>query len=390
MIESKLGTPEGSYSKQMKIPVSQPFLDKTETEYVLSALADGAISGLYGDYIDKFEEDFSHYSGCSYGVATNSGTSALHLALASLGVGAKDEVLVSSFTNMATFFAVLYQGAKPIPIDIEPDTWNINPQLIEEKINEKTKAILVVHIYGHPVDMDPILKIAKDHGLYVIEDCAEAHGALYKGKKVGSLGDVGCFSFYANKIITTGEGGMITTNNVEIADKARSLKSLAFGVNNKFMHEDIGFGYRMTNLQAAIGCAQLKKIDEIIDKKRKIAHYYNEKLKDICGLQLPIENPYAKNVYWMYHVVLNEEFGFPRAVVMKKLKDYGVEIREAFIPYNMQEIFIRRGWVNGDECPISNYVAENGFYIPSSPLLNKKELEYIISKIKDIQKGVNK
>ncbi len=374
----------------MNIPVSQPFLDKIETEYVLSALADGAISGLYGQYIDKFEENFSNYSDCSYGIATNSGTSALHLALASLGIADKDEVLVSSFTNMATFFAVLYQGARPIPIDIEMDTWNINPALIAEKINDNTKAILVVHIYGHPVDMDPILSIAKNCGLYVIEDCAEAHGALYEGRKVGSLGDVGCFSFYANKIITTGEGGMLTTNNAEIVNKARSLKSLAFGTSNKFMHEDIGFGYRMTNIQAAIGCAQLEKIDEIIDKKRKIACYYNEKLKDIAGLQLPIEKNYARNVYWMYHIVLNEEFGFQREVFMKKLKDYGIETREAFIPYNMQEIFIRRGWVNGDECPIANYVAKNGFYIPSSPLLNKKELEYIISKIKDIHKVVKK
>ena len=388
MRESEAGTQEGNNPKQMNIPVSQPFLDEEETNYLLSALADGAISGLYGQYIDKFEEAFSHYSGCSYGIATNSGTSALHLALAALGIGKKDEILVSSFTNMATFFAVLYQGARPIPVDIEPDIWNINPASIEEKINEKTKAILVVHIYGHPADMDPILRIAKNYGLYVIEDCAEAHGALYKEQKVGSLGDVGCFSFYANKIITTGEGGMVTTNNVEIADKARSLKSLAFGVNNKFMHEDIGFGYRMTNLQAAIGCAQLKKIDEIIDKKRKIAHYYDENLRGIPGLQRPVEKNYAKNVYWMYHVVLHEEFNFPRELVMKKLNEYGIETREAFIPYNMQEIFIRKGWVNGNECPVSNYVAKNGFYIPSSPLLGKKELEYIVSKIKDIQKGV--
>ena len=388
MRESEAGTQEGNNPKQMNIPVSQPFLDEEETNYLLSALADGAISGLYGQYIDKFEEAFSHYSGCSYGIATNSGTSALHLALAASGIGNKNEILVSSFTNMATFFAVLYQGARPIPVDIEPDTWNINPALIEEKITEKTKAILVVHIYGHPADMDPILRIAKNYGLYVIEDCAEAHGALYKGQKVGSLGDVGCFSFYANKIITTGEGGMVTTNNVEIADKARSLKSLAFGVNNKFMHEDIGFGYRMTNLQAAIGCAQLKKIDEIIDKKRKIAHYYDENLRGIPGLQRPIEKKRAKNVYWMYHVVLHEEFKFPRDLVMEKLNEYGIETREAFIPYNMQEIFIRKGWVNGNECPVSNYVAKNGFYIPSGPLLGKKELEYIVSKIKDIQKGV--
>lgn len=388
MRKSKSKISRETHYKQINIPVSRPFLGKKENEYVLSALTGKAISGLYGKYIDKFEKDFSHYSGCSYGIATNSGTSALHLALASLGITSKDEVLVSSFTNMATFFAVLYLNAKPIPIDIEPDTWNINPALIEEKINKKTKAILVVHIYGHPVDMDPILRIAKNYKLYVIEDCAEAHGALYRDRKIGSLSDVGCFSFYANKIITTGEGGMVTTNNVEIADKARSLRSLAFGLNNKFMHEDIGFGYRMTNLQAAIGCAQFERIDEIIDKKRKIAHYYNKNLKDIPGLQLPIEKSYAKNVYWMYHVVLHKEFGISRELVIKRLKNYGIETREAFIPYNMQEIFIQRGWVKRDECPIANYIAENGFYLPSGPLLKKEELNYIVKKIKGLRKGI--
>jgi len=370
------------------IPVSQPFLAKEETEHVLSALANKAISGLYGEYIDKFEKGFSSYSGCSHGIATSSGTTALHLAVASLGIGVGDEVLVSSFTNMATFFAVLYQGATPIPIDIEPDTWNINPALIEEKITAKTRAISVVHIYGHPVDMAPVLEIARKYNLYVIEDCAEAHGALYRGQKAGSFGDIGCFSFYANKIITTGEGGMLTTNNPGLAEKARSLKSLAFGSSNKFMHEDIGFNYRLSNLQAAIGCAQLERIEDIIEKKRSIARYYNENLKDTPGLQLPVEKDYVRNVYWMYHLVLHPEFGSPRGAVTAKLKDYGIETREAFIPYNGQQIFIRRGWVREDECPVANYVAENGFYIPSGPLLKEKELEYIVDKIKGIQKGV--
>lgn len=368
----------------MEIPVYKPFLDETEFEYVSSALKRGEISGLSGKYVHKFEEEFSSYSNCNYGIAVNSGTSALHLAMASLRIKEKDEVLVSTFTNMATFFAVLYQHAKPIPIDIKQDTWNINPALIEEKINENTKAIMVVHIYGHPVDMDPILKIARKYGLYVVEDCAEAHGALYKGKKVGSLGDIGCFSFYSNKIITTGEGGMITTNNAEIADEAQSLKSLAFGRENKFMHRDIGFGYRMTNIQAAIGCAQLKKIDRIIDKKREIAIYYLEGLKDVPDLQLPVEKSYAKNVYWMYHVVLNKESNLPRDIIMNKLEERGIETRKAFIPYNMQEFFIHKGWVKGDECPVANYVGRNGFYLPSSPLLEEKEIEYIITNIKDI------
>jgi len=264
------------------------------------------------------------------------------------------------------------------------------PGQIKQKITNNTKAILVVHIYGHPVDMDPVLEIARYRDLYVVEDCAEAHGALYKGRKVGSLGDVGCFSFYANKIITTGEGGMLTTNNLEIAEKARSLRALAFGSKNKFQHKDIGFGYRMTNLQAAIGCAQMLKIEDIIKRKRKIAFYYNQRLKGVPGLQLPIEKPYARNVYWMYHVVLHDEFGPPREVLRKNLEALGVETREAFIPYNRQEIFIKRGWVKEEECPVANYVAMNGLYLPSGPKLKKEEQDYIIDAIRDIQKHERK
>jgi perosamine synthetase len=370
----------------MNVPVYRPFLGKEERDNVLSALGDESISGFHGRFISEFERGFAQYSDCSEGVAVNSGTAALHLAIASLGIGVGDEVLVSSFTNMATFFSVIYQNAKPIPVDIEPDTWNINPSLIEEKITEKTKAILVVHIYGHPVDMDPVLKIARKHSLYVIEDCAEAHGALYKGKKVGSFGDVGCFSFYGNKIITTGEGGMLTTNNVEVADKARSLRSLAFGSENKFMHEAVGFNYRMTNLQAAVGCAQLAKIDRIINRKREIARFYDDSLRDVVGLQLPVEKAYAKNVYWMYHLLVDKDaFGFSRNEVMTKLAGFGVETREAFVPYNKQKLFIQKGWVQEEDCPIANYVSDRGFYLPSSPLLSPQERNYVVEHLKRIR-----
>jgi len=372
---------------KIKIPISTPFLDYEENESLMSAITRGEISGTHGSYLQQFERDFSSFSDCSYGVAVSSGTAALHLAVASLGIRDNEEVLVSSFTNMATFFAVLYERANPIPVDVEPDTWNIDPTLIEDMITEKTKAIIVVHVYGHPVNMDPIVKICKEKSLYLIEDCAEAHGALYKGKKVGSLGDVGCFSFYANKIITTGEGGMITTNDKEIADKAQSLKSLAFGKENKFMHTDIGFNYRMTNLQAAIGVAQLRKIDKIIEKKRMIARKYQENLVDVDSLQLPVEKPYARNVYWMYHVVCKEESGIERNKVMRKLKEYGIETRESFIPYNMQEKLSDKNHIDNlgrYHCPISNYLAKNGFYIPSSPLIKNEELDYVSNKMKMI------
>ncbi|MFA5145030.1 MAG: DegT/DnrJ/EryC1/StrS family aminotransferase [Candidatus Omnitrophota bacterium] len=371
----------------MKIPVSKPFLGKGEIQNVLTALKVKAISGLYGEYINKFENEFANYCGCKYGVSTNSGTTALHLAIASLGIGKGDEVLVSSFTNMATFFAVLYQGAKPVPIDIEPDTWNLNPDLLESKITNKTKAIMAVHIYGHPCNMGPIMKIAAKYGLFLIEDCAEAHGATYRGRKVGSFADVAAFSFYANKIITTGEGGMLITNNKKLANKIRSLKSLAFGNKHRFMHKDIGYGYRMTNIQAAIGYAQFKKIEKLIKMKRKMADYYTKNFIAIPSLQLPIEEKYARNVYWMYHVVLKRDSALSRNKIMKELSGRGIETRESFIPYNMQEIFTRKGWTAYGDCPIANFVAKNGFYLPSSPDLTEKEQNYVIKNIKEVING---
>ncbi|OPX96509.1 MAG: putative pyridoxal phosphate-dependent aminotransferase EpsN [Syntrophorhabdus sp. PtaB.Bin027] len=370
------------------IPVSQPWLEIKETEYVLDALNKKAISGFFGEYINKFEEQFAQYSDCKYGVSTTSGTTALHLALITLGIKKGDEVIVSTFTNMATIFAILYQGAKPIPIDIEEDTLNIDPTLIECRITPKTKAILVVHLFGHPVDMDPVMEIACKHNLFVIEDCAEAHGAIYKGKKVGSFGDIGCFSFYANKIITTGEGGMLTLNNPFLAQKAHSLKSLAFGTDNKFMHDDIGYNYRMTNLQAALGCAQFEKIEKIIERKREIAKFYTKELIGVKGIQLPCEKKGVRNVYWMYHIVLKSNLEHSRTFITDALLKKGIETRDTFTPCNMQDIFIKKGWTSFNECPKANQVAASGFYFPSGPTLTDAELEYIIESFKTIVESI--
>ncbi len=310
--------------------------------------------------------------------------------MATLDIKRGDEVLVSTFTNMATFFAVLYQDAKPIPIDSEPKTLNINPALLESKITKKTKAILVVHIYGHPVDMDPVLKIAKKYKLFVIEDCAEAQGAEYKGKKVGSLGDIGCFSFLANKIMTTGEGGMLTTNSKKLAERARMLKSMAFGKENKFMHQDIGFNYRMTNLQAAIGVAQLGKIKKLISCKRAMAKYYIRAFKDIREIQLPIEEPYALNVYWMFNIILRGKLSGRRGFFMNELKKKGVEAREDFVPFNQQEIFIKQKLTKPNECPVVNSFFKDGLYLPSGPDISERELNYVVKQIKDAVKILNK
>ena len=315
-------------------------------------------------------------------MSCSNGTTALHLALVASGIKEGDEVLVSTLTNMASFFAVLYIKAKPIPVDINIETLTMDPGDLIRKITKKSKAIMPVHLFGHPVDMDPVNNIARMNNLLVIEDCAEAHGAEYKGRKVGNLGEAGCFSFFANKILTTGEGGMVTTNDPAIATKARSLKALAFGTPNKFMHDDIGFNYRMTNIQAAIGCGQMTRANELIEQRRKIAFFYNERFQNYRNfLRLPIEKDYAKSSYWMYHIVLADALIHKRFEIMSLLKDAGIETREGFIPFNMQKIFIERGLTKQEECPNANKVAYSSFYLPSGPEISEIELDYVSNQL---------
>ncbi|MGH9810960.1 MAG: DegT/DnrJ/EryC1/StrS family aminotransferase, partial [Terriglobia bacterium] len=273
------------------------------------------------------------------------------------------------------------QGARAVPVDVEVATLNLDPAKLRARITPRTRAIIVVHLYGHPVDMDPVLEIAREHKLHVVEDCAEAHGALYNGRKVGGLGDIGCFSFYANKIITTGEGGMLTLNNPEWADKARNLRGLAFGDKNKFMHKAVGYNYRMTNLQAAIGHAQFAKIEQIIAAKRALADKYRARLGGRNDIELPPDLPYARNVYWMYHILLKGPAARRRDAVMKRLSERGVETRENFLPYNMQDIFIKRGWTHPDECPVARDLGARGLYLPSTPLLPDDDIDYVCEQL---------
>jgi perosamine synthetase len=288
------------------IPVSEPTITEKEIEYVMQAVKSGWVSSL-GEYINKFEDEFAKFVGTKYALTVSNGTVGLHLALVSLGIKEGDEVIVPDLTFIATANAVKYTGAKPVFADIDKETWCISPDDIKKKITSKTKAIIPVHLYGHPVDMDPILKIAKEYNLYVIEDCAESHGAEYKGKKVGSIGHCGVFSFYGNKIITTGEGGMITTNDEKIYEKARYLRDHAMSKEKRYWHTEIGYNYRLTNIQAALGLAQLERIDEIIQKKKEIFNWYQEGLKGLENIKLNPEKEWAKNVYWMVCLV-NENF----------------------------------------------------------------------------------
>ena len=367
-----------------RIPVAAPWLNAREDELVREAMSTGAISGFFGEHLARFEQEFAGFCGCRHGVAVSNGTTALQVALAALGIGPGDEVLTSTLTNMATFFAVLHQGAMPIPVDIEPDTFNLDPRQLDRVRTPRTRAILVVHLFGHPVNMGPVLDFARRHDLRVIEDCAEAHGAKYLDQRTGSLGDVGCFSFYANKIITTGEGGMCVTNNAALATEMRSLKSLAFGEQSKFMHRAVGFNFRMTNLQAAIGCAQMEKLDEVIDRKRHLARFYTEQLAGLDLLQLPGEADYAHNVYWMYHVGLRGPLVARRGELLRRLAKRGVETREGFIPFNLQEIFLDRGLTRRDACPNANEAAYRTFYLPSGPTLSEDQLGYVCEHLREV------
>ena len=299
------------------IPVSTPNIGKEELKNITNAVETNWISSK-GGYIEVFEKKFAEYCGVEYGVATNTGTAALHLALASFGIGKGDEIIVPNFTMISSALAVYYTGATPVFVDVKEDTWNIDPDLIEEKITKNTKAIMPVHIYGHPCDMARISEIAQVNNLKIIEDAAEAHGAEYNKKKTGSLGDVGCFSFYANKLITTGEGGMLVTNDKKVYERARSLRDLAFGDKKRFLHKEVGFNYRMTNMQAAIGVAQMDKIDKFLKVKRKNADYYNHLIKRIKKIKGPVEKDNVKNSYWMYGIRIGKNFGLSRDKVREK------------------------------------------------------------------------
>ncbi len=365
--------------KTKKIPVAKPYLGKEELANVTKAVKDGWISSK-GEFIGKFENEFAKYCGVNYGVATFNGTVALHLALAALGIKKGDEVLVPTLTFVATANAVMYCGAKPVFVDSHPDYWCINPQEIEKKITKKTKAIIPVHLYGHPCDMDPIMKIAKRHRLYLIEDCAEAHGAEYKGRKVGSFGDINCFSFFGNKIITTGEGGICVTNNKKLAYKMRILRDHGMNLKKRYWHDEMGFNYRMTNLQAAVGLAQVKKLDTFIGKGRKIARWYEEKLGDFAGknlISLPPEMPWAKRVHWMYSILIENRFGVSRDRLMKKLEKEGIETRPLFYPIHSFSFYRKQGGF-----PVAEGLSKKGISLPNSVGLSGNDINFISEEIK--------
>lgn len=360
-------------SSQNKIPVHEPDIGEAEIASVVAALRRGEISGSFGTAIPEFEEKFAAYSGCKYGIACTSGTTALHMAVDAVGIGDGDEVLVSASTNIASALAVYHNGAVTIPVDSEPVTWNLDPALIEGLITPRTRAILPVHLFGHPCAMDAIMDIAARHGLKVIEDCAEAHGATFKGRKVGSFGDMGCYSFYANKLITTGEGGMVVTNDARLAERLRLLRNLGFG-KPRFYHEVPAYNFRMTGYQAAMGLAQLARIDEIIQTKRRIAHTYNRHLAGVPGLELPAETAGSFNVYWMYAIAVEPAFGITRDELAKRLSAQGIDTRTFFCPMNQQPFLRAQPGYRDVPCPVADRLWASGLYLPSGNQLTDTDI----------------
>jgi perosamine synthetase len=359
------------------IPISQPSIGEKEIAYVTDAVKSGWVSSL-GKYIDMFEEKFAIYCGTKYAVATSNGTTALHLALVSLGITAEDEVIIPDLTFVATGSAVKYIGAKVVTVDIDEDTLCISPEAIKKAITSKTKAIIPVHLYGHPANMEEINKIAKECNLFVVEDAAEAHGAEVNGKKVGSLSDAGVFSFYGNKIITSGEGGMITTNDDKLYKKMKYLRDHAMSKEKRYWHTDVGFNYRMTNLQAALGVAQFERIDELLDKKKEIFEWYQKELKDIKGIKLNYQASWAKNVYWMVCLELDGFTENQRDEFIQKLKVKNIDSRPYFYPVSDMPVY------KDSNTPITHKVYQKGLNLPSYFDITKEQVDYVCISIKEL------
>lgn len=369
------------------IPLCIPEIRGNEWRYIKECLDTNWVSSA-GKYVDLFEDKFKEYVGTRKAVATVNGTSAIHLALRVLNIGPEDEVIVPSMTFIASVNPILYVGAKPVFVDVCRDTCVMDVSKIEELITEKTKAILPVHIYGHPVDMEPLINLAKKHNLYVIEDATEALGSEYRTSdslwhKVGSMGDIGCFSFNGNKLITTGSGGMMVTNNTELGEKARFLSTQAKTVDDdkRFIHTEIGYNFRMPNILAAMGCAQIEKIDEYINIKRENAIFYNKLLKATKGITIPVEKEWAKSVNWLYSIVLEDEYIINRDELMKKLADNGIESRPFFMP--VHKMIPYKEYKHGD-LTYTNQLANRGINLPSSVGLRKDEIEIICKSIKNV------
>lgn len=362
---------------QRRIHVAQPLFAGNEKQYVLECLESGWVSSI-GKFIGAFEQAFAEYCDTGFAISCNNGTSALHLALTALGVGPGDEVIVPTLTYVATANAVLYCGARPVLVDADATTMALDPQLLEQSITPRTKAIIVVHLYGHPADMDPIVGIARRHGIVVIEDAAEAHGAQYRNRKTGALGEIGTFSFYGNKIVTTGEGGMVTTNDAELAEKIRLLRGQGMDPQRRYWFPVVGYNYRMTNIAAAIGLAQLEQINKFLQKRRQLAHAYNERLGELRDfIELPREETWATHSWWSYTIVLREHCRMDRDELIDRLSMDGIETRPVFYAMHRLPIYQEPA----ERYPVADRISRCGISLPMHVTLMDDDICYVAERI---------
>ena len=359
------------------IPVNEPFLSGNEKEYLLECIETGWISSE-GPFIKKFEENLAQKLGRKHDIAVSSGTAALDVAVEALGIGSGDEVILPTFTIISCIQQIIRAGATPVLVDSDANTWNMDVEQIESKITARTKAIMVVHTYGLPVDMELILSLAKKYKLKIIEDAAEAHGQNYNDTPCGSFGDISIFSFYPNKHITTGEGGMVLTDDDDLAKQCQELRNLCFNASQRFVHERLGWNYRMTNMQAALGLAQLEKLDAMVNKKKKMGALYSKLLGDISVLQLPLyETDYAQNIYWVYGMVLADDQSIDAKEALERLKNEKIGARPFFWPMHEQPVFLNMGLFKNEKYPVAESMARNGFYIPSGLALTDAQIEQV-------------
>lgn len=369
---------------QATIPVNEPLLDGNEERYLAECIRTGWISSE-GPFVKRLEEGFAARAGRRQGIAVCNGSVALDVAVAALGLGPGDEVIVPSLTIISCAAAVIRAGATPVLVDCEPDTWNTAAERIAARITPRTKAIMIVHLYGLPVDMDPVLALARRHGLKIIEDAAEMHGQTYKSRPCGSFGDISTFSFYPNKLVTTGEGGIVLADDPVLAQRCRALRNLCFQPGKRFVHEELGWNFRMSNLQAAVGVAQLERLDEFIARKRRMGAAYLQELADVPGLQLPVaQTPYAENIFWVFGVILEENAPFDAAEAMKRLATRGVSTRPFFWPMHEQPVFRQMGLFAGEAHPCSERLARRGFYLPSGLALTDSQIEQVVAAMREI------
>jgi perosamine synthetase len=366
------------------IPVNEPLLDGNEKKYLLECIETGWISSE-GPFVKRFEDEFAKSVGRKHAVAVANGTAALDIAVDALGIGHGDEVIIPTFTIISCIHQIMRAGAIPVLVDSDPITWNMDVNQAEGKITPRTKAIMAVHIYGLPVDMAPLLGLAKKYGLKIIEDAAQAIGQTCYGQPCGSFGEVSTFSFYPNKHITTGEGGMVVTDDDELAEQARSLRNLCFQPAKRFVHERLGWNYRMTNMQAALGLAQLERLNEFIIRKHEMGRRYSALLGSLSGVQLPMaKTGYADNIYWVFGLVIDKSIGFNAEEVMRRLAEKGIGTRPFFCPMHMQPVFHRMGLFEGEHYPVAENLYRYGFYIPSGLALTGEQMEQVAEAVKDV------